>query len=151
MSNVVRFPSLFFRRAGWVYVFGNRMMPGVFKIGFTTRSVEQRLHQLYTTGVPGPFHCVFAEWFADCRRAEAFIHERLTAYRLEQSREFFAVELSVVDVAFMEYSAIGEVIPDELVDHYHRLRKAAELTERVNGTLVARAPERRPHGLEVPF
>jgi len=44
---------------GIVYVLTNPTMPGLVKIGKTSRdSVMARLSELYTTGVPLPFECV---------------------------------------------------------------------------------------------
>lgn len=44
-----------------VYVLTNPAMPGLVKIGKTTQlEVEDRMKQLYGTGVPVPFDCVFA-------------------------------------------------------------------------------------------
>ena len=41
---------------GIVYVLSNRAMPGLVKIGMTTRhELDARLKELYTTGVPVPF------------------------------------------------------------------------------------------------
>ncbi|MFT7387743.1 MAG: hypothetical protein ACI8VC_000984 [Candidatus Endobugula sp.] len=42
--------------AGIVYVLTNPAMPGIVKIGKTSRdSVDARLNELYSTGVPVPF------------------------------------------------------------------------------------------------
>ena len=43
---------------GLVYVLTNSAMPGLVKIGMTTRdSVDTRMKELYSTGVPVPFEC----------------------------------------------------------------------------------------------
>lgn len=43
-------------KSGIVYVLSNPAMPGLVKIGKTTRgSVDARLSELYSTGVPVPF------------------------------------------------------------------------------------------------
>ena len=41
---------------GTVYVLSNPAMPVMVKIGKTTRNVEFRLSDLYSTGVPLPFN-----------------------------------------------------------------------------------------------
>lgn len=47
---------------GLVYVLSNRVMPGLVKIGMTTRSeIDARLRELYTTGVPVPFD-IYYPW-----------------------------------------------------------------------------------------
>ena len=46
---------------GIVYVLSNRVMPGLVKIGMTTRcEIDSRLKELYTTGVPVPFDVEYA-------------------------------------------------------------------------------------------
>ena len=48
--------------ANIVYVLSNPATPGLLKIGSTNEdSVENRMSDLYTTGVPCPFHCVIAQ------------------------------------------------------------------------------------------
>jgi len=46
---------------GIIYVLTNPAMSGLVKIGKTSRnSVDGRLNELYSTGVPVPFECAFA-------------------------------------------------------------------------------------------
>ena len=46
---------------GLVYVLTNSGMPGMVKIGMTQRAdLEQRMKELYGTGVPVPFECAYA-------------------------------------------------------------------------------------------
>lgn len=154
-SNIYKFPNQidpkrFFAKAGWVYVLANGCMPDIYKIGRTTGSVRVRMNQLFATGVPMPFDCMFAEWFADCHTAESFIHRHLEEWRIGFNREFFGAELNAIRHAFMSYSAIGENIPDSMVDLYTIRRRQAESKERVNGALVARN-KRDSACMEVPF
>lgn len=52
---------------GIVYVLTNPAMPNMVKIGLSTADdVQQRMAQLYTTGVPLPFECVYAGRVANC-------------------------------------------------------------------------------------
>ena len=49
------------QNTGIVYVLTNPAMPGIVKIGKTSRgSIDARLNELYSTGVPVPFECAFA-------------------------------------------------------------------------------------------
>ena len=59
---------------GIVYVLTNPAMPGMVKIGKTGREVEARLNDLYTTGVPLPFECVYAARVADMDKVEKAFH-----------------------------------------------------------------------------
>lgn len=155
MSNVVLFPNQinpvrFFEKAGWVYVISNESMPGIVKIG-RAGCLAVRMRQLFNTSIPTPFVCVFAEWFADSFAAEKFIHARLEAQgmRVKSTREFFTDDVAVIQNAFMTYSAIGESIPDSMVDLYAYRRRQKEHNTMINGTLVARA-SRQPISTEVP-
>src|SRR5690606_32347217 len=68
------------------------------KIGFTTRTPEERAEELSRhSGVPTPYRVVFSEFFEDCYAAEQEIHQILEAKR--RGREFFHVSVEeAVDV-----------------------------------------------------
>jgi anaerobic glycerol-3-phosphate dehydrogenase len=67
-------------------------MPGLVKIGMTTKNPRDRLKELYTTGVPHPFSLLFEQHVKDARQAEKLLHHRLSSYRLSKQREFFQIE-----------------------------------------------------------
>jgi hypothetical protein len=83
-------------------------MSGLVKIGETTLEVDTRVKQLYSTGVPVPFDCVFACRVKDASEVEKALHFAFGATRINPNREFFRVEperviailklLEVVDV-----------------------------------------------------
>ncbi len=76
-----------------VYVLSNPAMPGIVKIGKTTQSdIEQRMNQLYTTGVPVPFECVCAIEVIDCSKVESALHIAFGPNRINPKREFFKVD-----------------------------------------------------------
>jgi T5orf172 domain len=79
--------------AGFVYVLTNPSMPGMVKIGCTTRSVADRCGELNSaTGVPSPF--VVETYFesSEPEMDEAQVHKRLQSERVE-GREFFRVSV----------------------------------------------------------
>ena len=41
---------------GYLYCFSNHSYPGILKVGMTERTPEQRIKELFKTGVPSPFH-----------------------------------------------------------------------------------------------
>lgn len=61
---------------GYVYVLSNPCMPGIVKIGKTTRSVEDRANELYQTGVPEPFKVEEFFHSPDCHELEASLTRR---------------------------------------------------------------------------
>jgi len=76
--------------AGVVYVLSNPSMPGIVKIGQTSRKIGERLRELsISTGVPQPFarEALFSS--ANPINDEQKIHNRLSAARVSDNREFF--------------------------------------------------------------
>ncbi|MCG6112886.1 MAG: GIY-YIG nuclease family protein [Paracoccus sp.] len=76
---------------GYVYVLTNPTMPGVVKIGKTTRSVEQRARELYHTGVPARFAIAGQVCSPDCADMERTVHKFFAEKRVTQQREFFRI------------------------------------------------------------
>lgn len=76
-----------------VYVLTNPAMPGLVKIGKTTQlEVEDRMRQLYGTGVPVPFDCAFACRVKDANEVERALHFAFGNNRINPNREFFQIE-----------------------------------------------------------
>lgn len=76
-----------------VYVLTNPAMPGLVKIGKTTQEeVDLRMKQLYSTGVPVPFECVFACRVPDASVVEKALHHAFGQVRINPTREFFRIE-----------------------------------------------------------
>jgi hypothetical protein len=80
-------------KKGIVYVLTNPAMPKIVKIGLTTREgIEQRMKELFTTGVPVPFECAFACLVDDCEAVENALHIAFSPNRINPKREFFSIE-----------------------------------------------------------
>lgn len=78
---------------GIVYVLKNPAFPSLVKIGITTRSqVEVRMSELYTTGVPLPFECVYAGKVDNPKKVESALHFAFSDSRVNPSREFFDLD-----------------------------------------------------------
>jgi hypothetical protein len=80
-------------------------MPGLLKIGFTKKTVGQRLAQLNTTGVPAPFRC---EAFFSCNRlelVESRIHSDLEKFRYRDGREFFKISVEEATTVAQKHAA----------------------------------------------
>lgn len=87
---------------GLIYVLTNECMPNLIKIGKTSRhDLKKRMTELYSTGVPAPFECVFAYKVEQERLAdvEAGLHSLFDEYRVPSGREFFFVKPNKVEVA----------------------------------------------------
>lgn len=96
---------------GYVYVLSNEAMPGVVKIGKTSRRVEQRAKELHTSGVPRPFTVEFQILSPDCGELEKMAHLCMSALRVDNDREFF--EISAADAR-----ACLEELLDEQVENW---------------------------------
>lgn len=84
---------------GFIYVLANSAMPGLVKVGKTTRSPTDRAGELSgVTGIPTPFIVVYEQCFQDCSAAESFVHAHLAnnGYRISDAREFFNAPANVV-------------------------------------------------------
>lgn len=100
------------KQGGIVYVLENPAMPGLVKIGKTSRStMKERLNELYTTSVPVPFDCVYAARVGDQVMVEKAFHEAFGPYRVSPKREFFEID-SAQAIALLRLIAVQDVTPD---------------------------------------
>jgi T5orf172 domain len=68
-------------------------MPGIVKMRQITRSeIQQRMRELFTTGVAVPFECAFACETEDCKQLEQALHIAFGPNRIHPGREFFSIE-----------------------------------------------------------
>ena len=86
---------------GYVYVLRNESFPDLIKIGHTSRSVEVRLKELNTTGVPTPFTILQSWVVPEGFETEKIIHEMCGKYRNNVDREFFDIKCFALILALM--------------------------------------------------
>ena len=99
---------------GYVYILKNPSMPGLLKIGKTTRSVQQRANELWQTGVPTPFDVVDEVYAPDCGELERYVHKELCQFRVSECREFFAVDQAKASRALQDgHNEQVELLIDE--------------------------------------
>lgn len=80
------------KRKQYVYILENPAMPGIIKIGMTTRTPKVRAKELSShTGVPLPFRVVFSKRVSDSFKIEELVHSKLNRYRVSPRREFFRI------------------------------------------------------------
>ena len=95
---------------GVVYVLTNPAMPGIVKIGKTTRGMSARLNELYSTGVPLPFECAYAARVDDESKVERAFHQAFGPYRINPRREFFDIHPEQA-IALLELMASEDMTP----------------------------------------
>jgi hypothetical protein len=88
---------------GFIYVLGNKSMPGIYKVGLTTNSVRQRATELSSTGVPTEFYIeqIFEIDQALLRLVEKESHSRLKTRNFHQGKEFFKAPVNEI-IAIVE-------------------------------------------------
>lgn len=85
---------------GFVYALVNPSIPGLIKVGRSTRGANERARELSGTSTPTPFVVIYEAAFRDCEAAERLVHTALESlgYRVSPNREFFdAPATAVVD------------------------------------------------------
>jgi len=75
-----------------VYILTNEAMPDYIKIGTTRRPIQDRMRDLYGSGVPVPFECYYAAEVAISQNVERRLHRAFDRYRVNKNREFFELE-----------------------------------------------------------
>ena len=78
--------------SGYIYCLENESMPGLLKIGFTERTMEERLAEANSSGTFGPpsdYTVVFAKLVMNPRHKESNMHTLLKKHRINPKKEFF--------------------------------------------------------------
>lgn len=79
---------------GFVYVLENRSMPGILKIGYTSKNPFERAKELSSTGVATPFKVLHAIESQYAKKVERQVHRLLNDCRINKNREFFRCDLT---------------------------------------------------------
>jgi hypothetical protein len=96
---------------GIVYILTNPAIPDMIKIGITTHEdVKMRMAQIYTTGVPLPFECVYAAKVANYEKVEKALHIAFGPNRVNPKREFFEIDAAQA-IAIIKLMEIEDVTP----------------------------------------
>jgi hypothetical protein len=110
--------------AGYVYVLTNRAMPGLVKLGFTTRSPAERAQELSaSTGVPAPFKVASAVFVRErVGLVERACHAQLKSKRV--GKEFFKIRPAVATETIQRVYA--EISPKWAAEQSAALQERAE-------------------------
>lgn len=77
------------KEKGVVYLLSNKSFDGVYKIGYTTNDIEERLKMLNNTSVPFNFEVCHIIDSDDVKLTEKYFHYIFRKSRLNKRREFF--------------------------------------------------------------
>ena len=87
------------KQVGYVYILTNpSFKEDLVKIGITSGTVEKRMKELHTTGVPLPFEEYASYKTTKFKEVETFMHRSLSLIannRVNDSREFFSIKPEV--------------------------------------------------------
>lgn len=122
---------------GWVYVISNKGMPGLVKVGFSTKDPELRASELNHTGAPHPYLVDYEVLIDEPYSVEQDAHKLLQARR--EAKEWFKCD------AEEAISAIKRAAGDRIiVETYKRAerKKAEELHQKELEERVAQQQER---------
>ena len=123
--------------SGIVYVLTNPAMPGLVKIGMTTRdNLDARMKELYGTGVPVPFECKYAcrVKTSDCAKIEKALHTAFAPNRINANREFFQIkpEQAMAILELFNREDVTQEITEEIDNDLTTEDKFA--TEKINSS-----------------
>jgi uncharacterized C2H2 Zn-finger protein len=84
--------------SGYVYCFSNESMPGILKIGMTTRTPTKRLNDANASSTwkpPTDYKIEFAKYVSEPLKTEKQIHTELSLFvdRINPNREFFKISI----------------------------------------------------------
>ncbi len=102
---------------GIIYLLANPAMPGIIKIGKTTKEdVKLRMKELYSSGVPLPFENLYAAKVSDIDRVEKALHTAFSPDRINPKREFFEIEATqaIAILKLLEIENVSQLVEREV-------------------------------------
>ena len=100
--------KIFRTSKGYIYILENDEMPGLYKVGWTERSADERAKELSGTGLPTPYKVAYSKSTNLTADIEKTIHKNLDYCRLRSNREFFEAD----------FTEIKKVV-DKTLDNYN--------------------------------
>ena len=79
---------------GTIYILSHEAMPNLLKIGYTTRTIEERVQELSSTGVPGKYTIQLYFQTDDAPQFESLLHRTLREFHFK--KEFFRADIETV-------------------------------------------------------
>jgi hypothetical protein len=119
---------------GWVYVISNSAMPGLVKVGFSTKDPNSRAEELDHTGSPQPYIVEYDMLIDEPRDIEQETHKRLSSY--SAGKEWFRCSVQEAVSAIQQVSK-GRAILENLKDGNGVLENSAEAVKRVRIRIAA--------------
>ena len=90
---------------GWVYVISNKAMPGLVKVGYSSKDPELRAEELNHTGSPHPYDVDYKMHVEDPHSIERKAHRALSLKR--ERKEWFRCSPEDAIAAIKQAAGIG--------------------------------------------
>jgi len=130
---------------GWVYIISNPAMPGLIKVGHSTKDPELRAQELNNTGSPHPYVVEYEMLIEEPFRVEQQGHKALASFR--EGKEWFRCS-SEEAIAVIQHIAEGRAINEtfkrvdrEQAEKLRKEREEAESRQRLVEARVAKQQE----------
>lgn len=114
---------------GIVYLLTNPCMPGLVKIGKTSKKeLNDRMKELYKTGVPTHFECQYACKTKNYSEIEKALHTAFEPQRINPNREFFRIEVKQAKVILelFNHNDAAEEVTEEVTEEIQNDLKPEE-------------------------
>lgn len=102
---------------GWVYVISNKAMPGLVKVGFSSKDPEDRAKELYHTGSPHPYVVEYEMLIEGAYRIEQQTHRLLSSKH--EDKEWFQCSAEEAVAAIKQVAG-----PRAISETYKRVERA---------------------------
>jgi len=96
---------------GTIYLLVNPSIPDTLKVGITSRSIENRIKELRSTGVPEDFFCIYASKVMGAYEIEQRILNNFD--RLDKKREFIKTHVNLWWL--LQFHQIEEITPNGIL------------------------------------
>ena len=101
---------------GWVYIITNKAMPGLVKVGQSSKDPELRAQELGNTGIPHPFLVEYDILIDNPYEVEQKAHKSLKKYR--EGKEWFkcSIELAAEEIKKVIANTKREIYHENLIN-----------------------------------
>lgn len=96
---------------GFVYFLTNPSMPGILKIGCSSKPLERCKQLSSATCLPTPFKMELYQFVLDMQRVEQTIHRMFDHFRVNDNREFFRMSPGLAIETFSDWAMAVRLIP----------------------------------------
>jgi hypothetical protein len=101
------------KNTGKLYALSNQLWRGNYKIGLTTQKIEKRISNLQTSLFIDCELITTTEQLLNCRIYEFLLKKVLKEYRLRTDREFFNVNVEIIEQVFETFNYLNSILNTE--------------------------------------